>query len=359
MESNQQSKSRKIVLRILSVLVIALLVTTMPDIAAFTHINEDAYIVQAAAAKQKVTFKANGGQYDYNWSTHKYPKTITKRVTKGKRLGKLTVPYRSGYVFTGYYTKKSGGTKYTRKTIVKKNVTLYARWAKQNPKITFNARGGKFNYSWDSYKTVTYNERYGDLPVPTRFDYTFMGWYTKATGGTRIWATSKVKVTKDTKLYARWKVNPQTYLADMPQQSWNGDQDAWDRIVKTGNGFKDQYGTYRYYGYVGSYWSVDTWRTSYVTYDLNKNYKVFRGFLGVLGYSSSDVSQNRTATVKVYGDGKLLWTSQTMGPGRSNQYFNINVKGIKQLRFERNGNSVGTQTYNGIEMGFMDARLIR
>lgn len=39
---------------------------------------------------------------------------------------------RKGYVLKGWYTKKSGGTKVTTATVIKKNQTLYAQWSKVN-----------------------------------------------------------------------------------------------------------------------------------------------------------------------------------------------------------------------------------
>ena len=43
------------------------------------------------------------------------------------------------------------------------------------------------------------------LPTPTRSSYTFDGWYTLATGGTKI--TSTTPITKDMTLYAHWTAN--------------------------------------------------------------------------------------------------------------------------------------------------------
>jgi uncharacterized repeat protein (TIGR02543 family) len=53
-------------------------------------------------------------------------------------------------------------------------------------------------------KTVNYNVTYGDLPTPTRQNYTFLGWYTTSTGNTKITDTSRVE-TITVALYARWE----------------------------------------------------------------------------------------------------------------------------------------------------------
>jgi uncharacterized repeat protein (TIGR02543 family) len=64
-------------------------------------------------------------------------KSQTKIVQKGKKYGKLAKPKRTGYKFKGWYTKKSGGSKVTSKSIVKSTSNtkhLYAHWAKNTKK---------------------------------------------------------------------------------------------------------------------------------------------------------------------------------------------------------------------------------
>ncbi|MDD6527412.1 MAG: InlB B-repeat-containing protein [Oscillospiraceae bacterium] len=70
--------------------------------------------------------------------------------------------------------------------------------------ITFNANGGSCS---TSNKTVKYGSTYGTLPTPTRAGYTFDGWYTAATGGTKITSSTKVTATGNQTLYAHWMCN--------------------------------------------------------------------------------------------------------------------------------------------------------
>lgn len=53
------------------------------------------------------------------------------------------------------------------------NHTLYAIW-KYNPIVSFDANGGTTPIV---QKEVIYNSQYGELPVPTRNGYIFLGWY--------------------------------------------------------------------------------------------------------------------------------------------------------------------------------------
>lgn len=65
--------------------------------------------------------------------------------------------------------------------------------------VRFNANGGKV----DEYgRVVNLNVAIGTLPVPERNGYTFKGWYTAKTKGTK--ASSSTKVTKAMTLYAQW-----------------------------------------------------------------------------------------------------------------------------------------------------------
>ena len=77
--------------------------------------------------------------------------------------------------------------------------------------VTFNANSGSVS---ESSKTVYYGQYYGVLPTPTRANYTFAGWYTKAEGGTQITADSIVTVLVNQTLYAHWTPNTFTLYFD-------------------------------------------------------------------------------------------------------------------------------------------------
>ena len=68
-----------------------------------------------------ITFDANGGQVS----------TPSKEVTVNGTYGELPVPTYTGYVFNGWYTRVTDGTKIEESTLVTitENQTLYAQWA--------------------------------------------------------------------------------------------------------------------------------------------------------------------------------------------------------------------------------------
>ena len=73
----------------------------------------------------------------------------------------------------------------------------------QNYKVTFDVNGGNALSETDATVTAVENELIGTLPVPTRTDYEFVGWFTKAEGGDQI--TEESVIEADCTLYAHWK----------------------------------------------------------------------------------------------------------------------------------------------------------
>lgn len=162
-------------------------------------------------ASYLVTFDPNGGKVSQE----------STAVTIGKPYGTLPTPNRTGYSFAGWYTEKTGGTKVTETTTVGKDppTKLYAHWTANNYLVTLHANGGKIRtasgglVNTRSY-TVTYGSKYPALPDPTRTGgYTFDGWYTDQTNGTKVTSDTTVTTTKNHILYAHWHLTP----ADAPK----------------------------------------------------------------------------------------------------------------------------------------------
>lgn len=102
-------------------------------------------ITVTKSAKVTVNLNANGGKISSKKSTVYYNDTY----------GTLTAPTRKGYAFSGWYTKKTGGTKITANTIVSKKTqhTLYAHWKKVSTgkaaiKTAVNQTGKKLKVTW-------------------------------------------------------------------------------------------------------------------------------------------------------------------------------------------------------------------
>lgn len=74
--------------------------------------------------------------------------------------------------------------------------------AEQELTITFDPNGGA---TWATDKTVVYGDAYGTLPVPTRADHEFIGWYTAKEGGEEINEDTTVTVMHNQTVYAQWE----------------------------------------------------------------------------------------------------------------------------------------------------------
>ena len=70
-----------------------------------------------------------------------------------------------------------------------------------NYTLTYDANGGSCS---TASKTVTYGSTYGTLPTPTRTGYTFNGWYTAASGGSKISSSTAMNRAANHTLYAQW-----------------------------------------------------------------------------------------------------------------------------------------------------------
>ena len=154
--------------------------------------------------KLTVTFDTVGGS--------PVPKPV--KVSKGESIGNFpSDPSRELYKFMGWYTGKNGlGEKFTSKTKVVKDQTVYAYWTLiLDPppppptilKVTFDAAGGSPALQT---RYVYERERIGisDFPPePSRQSYRFMGWYTGENGQGNEF-TARTTVNKNQTVYAYW-----------------------------------------------------------------------------------------------------------------------------------------------------------
>ncbi len=151
-----------------------------------------------------VTLDANGGSGS--------AKSITVTYDgKYENLPGANVMQRTGYTFAGWKleTKAKATTLVTADTVVSTAAdhTLVAQWTANTYTVTFDKQGGT---GTADAKTVTYDSAYGTLPTVTKTDLYFAGWYTAASGGTKVTADSVVNVAADHVLYAHWSTVPVT-----------------------------------------------------------------------------------------------------------------------------------------------------
>lgn len=178
--------------------------------------------------------------------------------------------------------------------------------------VTFDPNGGTVS---QKYKTVTVNSGavYGDSPTPVRSYYTFIGWYTKASGGSEVAASTSLVSDSNHSIYAHWSKNPTsdwvpasqvpsgakivetkwqysltetTTSGDSSMSGWKRDDSkTTTRWVQSGNG------VYTYASFPSGYNQNDTYYQSY-----GKSRR----------YNSSSGNTKREYS-EPYGDGYVYW----------------------------------------------------
>jgi uncharacterized repeat protein (TIGR02543 family) len=150
--------------------------------------------------KYAVSFDAQGGSA-----------VVSQPVVKGGKAIKPVNPTRSGYAFAGWTSDKAGTKPYSFNTAVNGNITLYAQW-KAVPKptptytVSFDANGGKFSNGSAMQKvSVRQGAKYALAAAPARAGYSFTGWFTAKTGGSKV--TGSPVAASSRTLYAQWAKN--------------------------------------------------------------------------------------------------------------------------------------------------------
>lgn len=129
-------------------------------------------------------------------------------VVYGGEYGTLPIPAKDGSSFDGWYTAAEGGRRVesSETYCVRGNTFLYAHWTPEGYTLTFHANGGSCPVS---EKTVLPGAMYGELPVPTRSGYRFLGWFTAKRGGIRVTEASAVGIAADHGIFAQWEPLPE------------------------------------------------------------------------------------------------------------------------------------------------------
>ena len=116
-------------------------------------------------------------------------------------------PVKTGHTFKGWYTAASGGSLYSSVSIAAAR-TFYAQFTPSTYTITWNCGDGTTKTT-----TQTYGQALALPAEPTRENYTFSGWYTAASGGSKVTNSTVFSGTSNTTYYARWS---QTFSVTVP-----------------------------------------------------------------------------------------------------------------------------------------------
>ena len=161
---------------------------------AVETLSNQVLVAKFSGVEYTVTLDAKGGTL----ATNKV------KVTYGSTYGNIPTPEKEGYQFIGWYLTNGTKVESNTKVEISSNHTLNAVYNVKDYIVTFVYNNGSANTT----KTVSYNSTYGVLPTPTKVGMTFKGWYT--IGNEKIESTTKVTITDNIVLYAKYEGNKYT-----------------------------------------------------------------------------------------------------------------------------------------------------
>ncbi len=194
---------------------------------AYTQITSDCTNKTLVLQRNRitVTVDASGGTIPTTsgWTVASGGATATKQVTYDSNYGTLPTPTKTkvGHTvtFKGWFTASSDGNKVEETTTVtnESDHTLYAQWEEtvNSYTVRVDACGGEITFPLNSFwgtsidkssgfRSIAYGLPY-DLPTTvTKSGYTFLGWYTSETGGSKVESFDKMRTADDHTLYAHW-----------------------------------------------------------------------------------------------------------------------------------------------------------
>ena len=165
-------------------------------------------LVSSDSPTATVKFNAGGGEFASGETI------ISRKVTKGSSIGEFPEVTRDGYTFDYWRKFPSGTEPLTGDEKVTGPMRVMAEWT-ENPTdpsideteitkdaydITFDPQGGSASLT----EAMTINGTFAitGLPTATRSNYTFNGWFTAATGGTKV--DKSTVFTKNSTVFAQW-----------------------------------------------------------------------------------------------------------------------------------------------------------
>lgn len=157
----------------------------------FTMGNEDTIV--------KAEWKINMSKLDINLDDGNINQQFENEYQEGTTI-ELVIPTKPGYTFSSWSVSGNGASINNNTLIIGNEETkVTAIWTPNIYKVTFNTNGGTVSIA---YKNVTYNDIYGEMPIPVKDRYIFNGWYTK--DDIEVKSTSKVEILNDIELYAKY-----------------------------------------------------------------------------------------------------------------------------------------------------------
>ena len=131
------------------------------------------------------------------------------------------------------------------------SIVLLPVWKQGKVVISFDSQGGG---SIEDI-VVWYQEEFGNLPVPVRNGYDFLGWYTEIDGEKRVENNDIVTFNQNTTLYARWEKNTSMKIT-YDGNGATGGETLW-QSAKKGESITLRQNGFTRIGYIFERWECD------------------------------------------------------------------------------------------------------
>ncbi len=190
------------------------------QVTSTTNVTESTtYYAHWTVTEALVIFDGNGGT----------PSESQRSVAFGTQIGLLPTATQTYKTFVGWFTDPDNGTQISPSTQINADATFYAHWAPIPVRVNFDANSGSVT---EAYRDLNAGDVIGQLPVPTRANFAFAGWYTDPVDGTRVKENEIVETDMD--LYAHWVANPVAYIGTVHYEKLlDAIRDVEDNNVKT------------------------------------------------------------------------------------------------------------------------------
>jgi len=157
--------------------------------------NDTLYAKWAALPGVTVTF-------DYDGATSGNAEQ-SRTVIIGQPYGALPAPEKTGYTFGGWFVNGAGAEILASTAIaIPSNHTLVAKWTTGTVFVLFEYNGATGGND-EAFRFVTFGQPYGELPVPTKADHIFGGWFHLGTSD-KVEASTLVANAAPHELEAQW-----------------------------------------------------------------------------------------------------------------------------------------------------------
>ena len=152
-------------------------------------IGNKSYVANYSVNKYVVNYNTNGGN-----------NIESVEVAYGTDIPKPANPSKSGYKFVGWYSDVNLTTEFNFNKMPANDITIYAKWTKNDIVINYVLNGGINNSNNPSLLTTGQEVLLHD---PSKAGYSFDGWYTDSSFNNRIDSISN-SVDYDITIYAKW-----------------------------------------------------------------------------------------------------------------------------------------------------------